>query len=212
MEEQWSVASICAFNSFEITSRETMLERDMWKRHHMGYGIGISGLVASILLSAAVTATEAAKPDTAKAASPPRPTVNLVTKADAVPASSRAVEITFLKSLPGKREQLEKFIRANWFPPDEIAVEQGLMVSYEWLDSGDDASPWNAMVVVTYPNAEGFAGAQKKWTTLLADYQGKNPRVLIDGMDFRQLGSIVESKKLYERAPLMTKRSKLKGD
>jgi hypothetical protein len=136
--------------------------------------------------------------------------------ADRPPVSTtlRAVEITFLKSLPGKREQLERFIRANWFPPDEIAVEQGLMVSYEWLDSGDDigkdSGAWNAMVIVTYPNESGFAGVKPQWDKLLAEYRTKNPRVLIDGLGFPELGKIVESRKFYERAPLMTKKSSLK--
>jgi hypothetical protein len=131
------------------------------------------------------------------------------TKMIAPSSTTRAVEITFLKSLPGKLGQLEKFIKANWFPPDEIAVKEGIMVSYEWLDSGNDEGTYNAMVVITYPNEGGFVGIKPLWDKLITDYRRDNKRVLIDGLGFTDLGKIVESRKFYERAPLMSKRSKL---
>jgi hypothetical protein len=115
------------------------------------------------------------------------------------PASStqenkRAVEFTFIKSLPGKREQLVKFIDANWFVIDSIAVKQGLMRSYRMLDSGDDAEPWNVVVMVTYHDAGGYEAIKTKFEEI----RKAHAKVLIDGMDFRELGRVVESRKLLE--------------
>lgn len=45
----------------------------------------------------------------------------------AAPIDRRAVELTFLRSNPGQREQLKSFIVLNWFAMDKIAKEKGLM-------------------------------------------------------------------------------------
>jgi hypothetical protein len=116
-----------------------------------------------------------------------------------VPASStaenkRAVEFTFIKSLPGKREQLVRYIDANWFAIDSIAVKQGLMRSYRMLDSGDDAEPWNIVVMVTYQDAGGYEAIKTKFEEI----RKAHTKVLVDGMDFRELGRVVESRKLLE--------------
>jgi len=161
----------------------------------------IVGLIAS---GFACSIPAFAQSPAATQAGPPQLTQPLKRSTEA-----RAVEITFLKSLPCKREQLERFIRANWFAPDETAVAAGLMISDEWLDTGDDASPWNALVMVTYPNEAGFVGIKPQWDALLAEHRAKHPRVQPDGLSLAELGKIVESKKLFERAPLMVKRSKL---
>ena len=50
----------------------------------------------------------------------------------AAAGAARVVTLTHLKARPGRLAQLERFVRANWFAMDEIAVEQGLFVSYEW--------------------------------------------------------------------------------
>jgi hypothetical protein len=145
---------------------------------------------------------------------PPAAPIDDKAKAEMIAPSTtvRAVEITFLKSSPGKLGQLEKFIKAAWFPPDEIAVKEGIMVSYEWLDSGNDEGTYNAMVVITYPNEGGFVGIKPLWDKLITDYRRDNKRVLIDGLGFADLGKIVESRKFFERAPLMSKRSKLQNN
>jgi len=104
-----------------------------------------------------------------------------------------AVEYTFLKSLPGEREALKKFIIANWFRMDAIAVEKGLMSSYEVLDSGDDAEPWNVAVAVTYMNRAGYEGIATEFEKIRRDHK----LVLIDGKGLKDLGKIVTSRKLY---------------
>jgi hypothetical protein len=104
-----------------------------------------------------------------------------------------AVEYTFLKSAPGEREALKKFIIANWFKMDAIAAERGLMSAYEVLDSGDDAEPWNVMVAVTYMNRAGYEGIATEFEKIRRDHKP----TLIDGKGFKDLGKIVSSRKLY---------------
>lgn len=108
-------------------------------------------------------------------------------------ARSVAVEYTFIKSNPGEREALKKFIVANWFKMDAIAAERGLMSAYEVLDSGDDAEPWNVVVAVTYKSRAGYEGIATEFEKIRRDHK----KVLIDGKDFKDLGKIVMSRKLY---------------
>lgn len=56
----------------------------------------------------------------------------------APPVERRAVELTFLKSKPGQREQLKTFIIRNWFAMDRIAKEQGLLSTFTVMDTGTD--------------------------------------------------------------------------
>jgi hypothetical protein len=106
---------------------------------------------------------------------------------------SVAVEYTFLKSHPGERDALKKFIIANWFKMDAIAAERGLMSSYEVLDSGDDAEPWDVMVAVTYMNRAGYEGIAAEFEKIRRDHK----TMPIDGKGFKDLGKIVASRKLY---------------
>jgi Putative lumazine-binding len=115
--------------------------------------------------------------------------------------TSRIVTLTFLQSQPGRLAQLERFVRANWFAMDEVAVKQGLFVSYEWLDTGSDEGPWNAIVTVTYVNDCGFEGIQQRWASIRAAHQEQRP----DGLGMKELGRVLETKSLFERAPFTTK-------
>ncbi|MFO0394779.1 MAG: nuclear transport factor 2 family protein [Lysobacteraceae bacterium] len=107
--------------------------------------------------------------------------------------------MTYLKSAPGKLGQLERYVRANWFAMDKIAVERGLFVSYLWLDTGSDEGPWNAVVMVTYRDAQGFAGIEQEWAGIKAAHR----EVLIDGAKQADLGRVVESREFFERAPFV---------
>lgn len=106
----------------------------------------------------------------------------------------RAVELTFLKSTPGNREHLKKFIVLNWFAMDRIAREQGLMHAYTVLDSGSDDGPWNVLVSVTYRDEQGYSGIAEAFERIRSAHR----TVLVDGKTLKDLGTIVESRKLYE--------------
>jgi hypothetical protein len=107
-----------------------------------------------------------------------------------------AVELTFLKSEPGQRENLVRFIESNWFAMDKIAVEQGLMRDYRVFDTGHDDGPWNVLVAVTYSNAEGYAGVIDAFERIRRAHN----TVPIGGhAHLRELGTIVESKTTFTR-------------
>ncbi len=109
----------------------------------------------------------------------------------------RAVELTFLRALPGERERLTKFIVANWFEMDRIAKLQGLMEDYRLLDSGADDADWHALMVVTYHDERGYAGIAEPFERIRRAHN----TVLIDGKALRELGTIALSRKTLELAP-----------
>lgn len=117
-------------------------------------------------------------------------------------SQERAVTLTYLKSKPGKLRELERFVRANWFVMDALAVKRGLFVSYEWLDSGSDDSEWNAVVIVTFRDTKGFAGIEREWAAIKATHR----EVLPDGLGMKDLGQVLETKSLVEHAPFVRKR------
>lgn len=112
----------------------------------------------------------------------------------ATPQSSRAVELTFLKSKPGQREQLKTFIVMNWFAMDKIAKDQGLMSGFTVMDTGTDDGPWNVLVSVTYMDDKGYQGIAEPFEKI----RRAHTTVLVDGKSLRDLGSIVDSKRLFE--------------
>lgn len=120
---------------------------------------------------------------------------------DTPPASDAAprvaVELTFLKALPGERERLVRFIEDNWFAMDRIAVSQGLMRDYRVLETGHDDGPWNVLVEVTYADARGYAGIVDAFERIRAAHR----TVPVDGKGLRELGAIVESMQTLTTLP-----------
>lgn len=112
----------------------------------------------------------------------------------ATPSERRAVELTFLKSNPGQREQLKSFIVLNWFAMDKIAMEQGLMSAFTVMDTGTDEGPWNVLVSVTYMNEKGYDGISEAFETI----RRAHTTVRVEGKVLRELGTIVDSKRLFE--------------
>ena len=115
-------------------------------------------------------------------------------QAIAAPQGSRAVQLTFLKSNPGQREQLKRFIVLNWFAMDKIAKDQSLMSAFTVMDTGTDEGAWNVLVSVTYTNEKGYAGVAEQFEKI----RKAHTTVLVEGKNLRELGSIVDSKQLLE--------------
>jgi hypothetical protein len=106
----------------------------------------------------------------------------------------RAVELTFLKSNPGEREQLKSFIVLNWFAMDKVAKEQGLMSAFTVMDTGTDEGPWNVLVSVTYMNEKGYEGITEAFERI----RRAHTTVRVGGKTLRDLGAIVDSKRVFE--------------
>jgi hypothetical protein len=109
----------------------------------------------------------------------------------------RAVELTFLRALPGERQRLLRFIVANWFEMDRVAKLQGLIDDYRLLDSATDDADWHALVVVSYHDDRGYDGIAEAFERI----QRAHTPVRIDGKGLRELGTIVLSRKTLELAP-----------
>jgi hypothetical protein len=105
-----------------------------------------------------------------------------------------AVEYTFIKANLGQREALKASIIANWFAMDDIAIARGQMAAYELFESDEDPA-WDVVVAVTYKNAGGYAAIASEFEKIRKVHKS----VLIDGKQFRDLGRIVMSRKLYSR-------------
>jgi hypothetical protein len=114
--------------------------------------------------------------------------------ANPAPAGTRAVELTFLKSQPGQRENLKRFIVLNWFAMDRIAREQGLLHAYTVMDTGSDDGAWNVVVSTTYLDARGYSGIAQAFEKIRESHR----TVLVDGKALEALGSVVDSIQLLE--------------
>ncbi len=159
-------------------------------------------LLPAFALTLALTLTLTFTPIASAEGLVPTPTP-AITSAAATPAGARAVTITYLKSKPDHLTKLERFIRANWFVMDEAAVKQGLFVSYEWLDTATDEGPWNAIVTVTYADDKGFEGIKQQWAAIKSAHKEVRP----DGLSLKELGQVLETKNLLERAPFTKKQA-----
>jgi len=102
--------------------------------------------------------------------------------------------MTFLKSQPGQRDNLRKFIIANWFAMDRIAQSRGLIHDYKVFDSGNDEDPWNVLVSTTYTNAAGYAGIAEEFEKIRREHQ----TLAVDGKSLKELGAVVASVTVYE--------------
>jgi hypothetical protein len=77
---------------------------------------------------------------------------------------------------------------------DKIAKDQGLMSAFTVMDTGTDDGPWNVLVSVTYMDERGYPGIAEAFEKI----RRAHTPVLVDGKALRELGSIVESKRLFE--------------
>lgn len=108
-----------------------------------------------------------------------------------------AVEMTFLQAEPGQRDRLRRFIQLNWLAMDRIAVERGLMTSYELFDIGSDEGPWHLVVVVKYPDARGYDGIRDAFEEIRRAHQV----VAVDGKVLRDLGRVVGTRRVFPVPP-----------
>ena len=113
-------------------------------------------------------------------------------------AATKVVPRTLLKANPGEREALAKFIIANWFAMDAVAVSQGLFTSYRLLENPAADESWDLVVEVGYPTAEGYDDPATR--AGFDAIRAAHTTVLIDGKSLRELGRIVGSERLSYRA------------
>ncbi|MFM1976307.1 MAG: hypothetical protein RL145_1153 [Pseudomonadota bacterium] len=113
-------------------------------------------------------------------------------QAHAASATAASYELTFLKASEGNVASLCQFIKENWFEMDRIAVERGLMTDYRLLRSTGADQDWDVLVMVGYPNTDGYSGITKEIEAIRAAHT----IVPVSGKTLRQLGTIVGSRRV----------------
>jgi hypothetical protein len=100
-------------------------------------------------------------------------------------------ERTYLKAADGQRENLARFIIANWFEMDRLAMAEKppLFTRYRLFANASAEQDWDLVVVVGYPVANGFddADTQLRFNRIRSAHK----TILIDGKGLRELGAIV---------------------
>lgn len=111
-----------------------------------------------------------------------------------IPTPTLLIEQTYLKSMPGERESLRRFIIANWFAMDQRGVEQGIFTFYQLLETVDTNPDWDFVVAVGYPQGEGYEdpATQAAFKAIRAAHR----ETAIDGKTLKALGTIVQHHRL----------------
>lgn len=100
--------------------------------------------------------------------------------------------LSLVRARPGQRDRLERFLQANWLALDEQALRQHRISAYRLLraDADPKESSWDYAVIIEYADREAM-------TAFVPFYLGlarSSPHVRIDGLDFADLGEVVEQK------------------
>lgn len=101
---------------------------------------------------------------------------------------------TYIKAKNQQKERLKQFIVKNWFAMDSMAVRQGLFNDYRLMENTDTAekAEWDIIVAVEYYTRGTYDDIKEAWQPIRAAHE----KVLINGLDFPELGSIIRSEKL----------------
>lgn len=139
--------------------------------------------IAALVLAAAL-------PSAPRASDAPPPAA-----AQSVSAGLPVTTHTYLAATPGRRDALARFIVANWFEMDRIAVAQGLFRSYRLLQNPRTDEDWDLIVEVVYNDACGYACVAERFEAI----RGAHATVLVDGLGMKDLGRVVRSVGFQER-------------
>ena len=101
---------------------------------------------------------------------------------------------TYIKARENQKDDLKQFIIENWFAMDSIAVRQGLFNDYRLLENVDDSdkAEWDYIVAVEYYTRGTYDDIKEAWQPIRSAHK----TVLINGLNFPQLGSVVKSENL----------------
>lgn len=114
---------------------------------------------------------------------------------DSPVAGPPVVTHTYLAATPGRRGALARFIVANWFEMDRIAVEQGLFRGYRLLENPRIDEDWDLIVEVTYNDACGYTCVSERFEAI----RGAHATVPVEGLVMKDLGRVVRSVGFQER-------------
>ncbi len=119
--------------------------------------------------------------------------------------SVKVYEYTFIKSLESKPDKAIEYIVKNWFALDKIAAEQGLLLEYNVFEAGaDEKAEWNIVVSVGYPTERGYEAIVEEFGKIRQQHK----KVLVDGKEFKDLATIVGSRKMFPKYQSNTQQTK----
>jgi hypothetical protein len=146
-------------------------------------GLGLSQLWRS---------TAEAPPAVSVADPLPIPTVPTVSSAATERAPEGAVwAMTYVRARPGQRERMERYLKANWLAVDELAKQQNHLAGYRLLRADRDLKEtWDFVVILEYRNTAAMEAFVPAYLALV---RGR-ARVRIEGLEFADLGEIVQQK------------------
>lgn len=79
---------------------------------------------------------------------------------------------------------------------DKLAAEKGLLVEYNVFEANADAkAEWNIVVAVGYPTERGYEAIAEEFTAIRQQHK----KILVDGKDFKDLATIVGSRKMFPK-------------
>lgn len=108
----------------------------------------------------------------------------------------KVYEYTFIKSLEAKPDKAIEYIVKNWFALDKIAAEQGLLLEYNVFEASvEEKVEWNIVVAVGYPTEQGSDAIMEQFNKIRQQHK----KVLVDGKEFKDLATIVGSRKLFPK-------------
>jgi hypothetical protein len=113
-------------------------------------------------------------------------------------ANTMMFEHTFLKAKPGRRDALARYIELNWFVMDQRGLEAGIFTSYELLAAIDENKDWDLVMVVGYPQGEGFSDPKTRDSFLAI--RRAHVEVRVEEMGLKDLGDIVQHHRLRSQA------------
>jgi hypothetical protein len=101
---------------------------------------------------------------------------------------------TYLKAKAGQRASLKNYLEKNWFAMDSVAVKNHLIKSYELIQnlSEESDASWDYIVAVEYFTRDTYDAIAQPFEEI----RKKHTTVLVNGLSFKDLGTIVRSEKV----------------
>jgi hypothetical protein len=104
------------------------------------------------------------------------------------------IEQTFLKALPGLKQDLAAFITKNWFVMDQEGVKQGIFTSYWLMEDIDENNDWDLVMAVGYPQVGGYEETDTKAKFMAI--RSAHKEIKINGRGLKDIGKIVRHHRL----------------
>ena len=125
----------------------------------------------------------------------PSPAPSPIAEAGALPGA--VWQLTYLKALPGQRDQLEQFVEQNWFVMDARAERAGYLVDNHLLRRSPADTTWDLLDISMYADSVQHAQIDSIFRTII---RPQHVVVRIDGREFRELRRFVREETLRWRA------------